>query len=547
MIFPLNVVLLIFNPIWASLLALVALTLLLGWTGLWARYRYRILATFLALYAADTAIALPRVLFSYGLSKQPVIAQKIPLPRQLVLVDVPCGAKCHEWLISGAVEEVIFVQPRSSRERERPQAVRYIASWSIPGACPYDRQKAIDYPNYELLKTGYCPLVEPVDAPSQGIFLVREATIVLASARARTYTPTHLAKGPPGSMIQFAGVEVQNRSASGVAVLASTYSYQAPGLLGLPPLIGCWDRPDNVIWIMPPGDTGCGFWRWFTWGGDEKGSTNPNWVYDDVFGPPDRAAVPPKKPELSLPLPAEALEILANAQPFDDYLPGLRDQVLDPSNTDQALTEFVARLARRGTLEGSLIALLAANRPATLVGLSRLLNPVPANFAKSGAVLEEMEKDPKFRDEFADTVFLALAARWQTPENIDRFLKLMETSHPGWLCDRLSRFTGPDGILKARENGAMKNYREAMPPFIPLIVEKTAPQCPDATIELLQSLPPTFHPKERAKLALEFCEKLAQDEARAKNDAEQQGAQPGQPVQNPAAFRNEKTREFCRV
>jgi len=243
---------LIFHPVWATLLAVIALTWLLWWTGLWARYGYRMLATVLALYAIDTAIALPRILFSYGLSDRPVIVQKIALPRQLVLVDVPCGAKCHEWLISGAVEEVISVQPRFSVQNERPQAARYLPGWSIPGACPDQRRKAIDYPNYELLKTGYCPLVEPVEVPSQGIFLVRESMIVQASQRARTYTPTYLTKGPPGATIRFAGVEVQDRSASGVAVLASTYAYQAPGLVGLPPLVGCWNRPDNVIWIMPP-------------------------------------------------------------------------------------------------------------------------------------------------------------------------------------------------------------------------------------------------------------------------------------------------------
>ena len=67
-----------------------------------------------------------------------------------------------------------------------------------------------------------------------------------------------------------------------------------------------------------------------------------------------------------------------------------------------------------------------------------------------------MEKDPKFRDEFADTVFLALAARWQTPENIDRFLKLMETSHPGWLCDQLSRHKGSAELPRILANDLVK-------------------------------------------------------------------------------------------
>jgi hypothetical protein len=293
---PLYVWLVILNPIWATLLTLVALSVLLWWTG-WVRYRYRILATLVALYAIDAAIALPRILFSYGLPNHPVVAQKVPLPRQLVLINIPCSAKCHALLISGAIEEVVFVGRRPfDGGRGEPQAVRYRAGWSIPGVCPPERQRVVlEGTSYDLLKTGYCPMVEPADVPTQGIFLIREATNVLASERARAFTPTYLAKGPPGPTVEFAGIEVQERSAAGVTLLASTYSYSAPGILGLPPLIGCWDRPDNVIWIMPAGDTGCGFWRRFTWGGDAKGSADPKWIYDDVFGPPDRPVVPPKK------------------------------------------------------------------------------------------------------------------------------------------------------------------------------------------------------------------------------------------------------------
>jgi hypothetical protein len=290
--------LIVLNPIWATAIALVALILLLWWTGLWAHYRYWILATLLGLYAIDAAIALPRVLFSHSLPAHPTVSQKIPLPRQFVLVNIPCGGKCHELLISGAVEEVVYVEAHHPGT-VRPQAVRYRASWSIPDVCPPERQRAaLDYTSYHLLKTGYCPLVEPVEVPTQGIFLAREASIVRASERARTFTPAYLVKGPPGSTIEFAGVEVQERSASGVIVLASTYSYEAPGILGLPPLIGCWNRPDNVIWILPAGDTGCGFWRWFTWGGDRNSSADPKWIYDDVFGPPDRPVVPPKRAAL---------------------------------------------------------------------------------------------------------------------------------------------------------------------------------------------------------------------------------------------------------
>jgi hypothetical protein len=297
---PLYVWLVILNPIWATALALIALIWLLSWTGLWARHRYRILAALIALYAIDAAIALPRILFSYGLPSRPVVAQKVPLPRQLVLINIPCWAKCHELLISGAIEEIVFVETRRTDSgKEQPEAVRYRAGWSIPGTCPRDRKKAIYFADDALLKTGYCPVVEPVDVPSQGIFLIRESTLALASQRARTFTAVYLTKSPPGAVIEYVGIEVQNRKGSGVTVLASTYKYAAPGLLGLPPLLGCWARPDNVIWIMPPGDTGCGLWRWFTEGGDEQLSSDLKRryeeVFEDVFGPPDRPIVSPKK------------------------------------------------------------------------------------------------------------------------------------------------------------------------------------------------------------------------------------------------------------
>src|SRR5689334_15916446 len=88
--FPVYLVLLILNPIWITALALITLVLLLSWTGSWARYSCRILATLIAAYAIDSAIALPRVLFSFSLPKHPVVNQKIPLPRQLALVNIPC-------------------------------------------------------------------------------------------------------------------------------------------------------------------------------------------------------------------------------------------------------------------------------------------------------------------------------------------------------------------------------------------------------------------------------------------------------------------------
>ena len=53
--------LIVFYPILVTLLAFIALVLLLRWTGLWARYKYQILLALLAAYAVDAAFALPRI------------------------------------------------------------------------------------------------------------------------------------------------------------------------------------------------------------------------------------------------------------------------------------------------------------------------------------------------------------------------------------------------------------------------------------------------------------------------------------------------------
>ncbi len=449
----------LFNPILVTLLVLAVLVPCFIWTGLWARYRKPILLALLAAYVIDAGFALPRILFAHGLSKGPVIAQQIPLPRRLVLVDVPCDTKCHDLLITGTVDEIIFVTPHYPRYADLTTAIRYQAGWALPGTCPREREQANSLPSLAQRQSGYCPLVEPVEIPKHGIFLVHEGMVVTAEQSARAYTPPNLLKAPPGPVIQFSGMEVQNRTAGGITVLASAYRYEAPGLLGLPPLIGCWGRPDNVIWIMPPGDTGCGLWRWFTWGGDDRASRDPKWIFEQAFGPPDHPLVPPERAELPPATPAQALEILSKvwSTDIDFHLQRLRNALLDPANPDQALADLFVRRARRGEpMEGSLIALLGANRPAALAGLSSRLDRMPSVFARSGAVLDEMERNARFRDDFADTMFLFLESRWETPDDINRFLKLMETSHPGWLCDQLSRHKGSVELSRILANDVVK-------------------------------------------------------------------------------------------
>lgn len=238
-------------------------------------------------------------------------------------------------------------------------------------------------------------------------------------------------------------------------MLASAYRYEAPGLLGLPPLIGCWDRPDNVLWIMPPGDTGCGLWRWFTWGGDDRAVNDEKWIFDQAFSPLDRAVRAPRLADLLPATPAQALEILSRGD-IEFYLPRLRGTLLDPANSDDALTNLMVRITRRGILDGALIALLAANRPAALANLSDRLVFFPKVFTNPGPVLDEMEQNAKFRDDFAEAMFLFLKARWESSDNIGRFLGLMEISHPGWLCDQLARHKGSADLSSILENDVVK-------------------------------------------------------------------------------------------
>ena len=88
----------------------------------------------LAAYAIDAAFALPRTLFSYSLPNEPVIAQHPPLPRRIVMVGMPCYARCHDWLISGAVEEIVAVKPASvSRSWTRTKPT---SSVRVPGSAP---------------------------------------------------------------------------------------------------------------------------------------------------------------------------------------------------------------------------------------------------------------------------------------------------------------------------------------------------------------------------------------------------------------------------
>ncbi len=216
----------------------------------------------------------------------PVINRKVQLPATLVLVNADCRKECHARLLAGQLKEVILVETHPRFYTAALPTRRYRAGWTLPGDCPPERVQAVHLSVEPLVKEGFCPVVEPVELPTEGVFIVYEAFGVTPDQKAAPFGPgpKYLTDAPPGKIIHFSAVEVQIRAQQHVEVIAANRKYEAPGLIGLPPLVGCWGRPDNIFWIMPPGDTGCGLWRWFTWGGDQSWHNDEvEWVYTEVF------------------------------------------------------------------------------------------------------------------------------------------------------------------------------------------------------------------------------------------------------------------------
>lgn len=289
---PFYVWLVVLHPVPLTLIVLGLAAWLLARTGLWAKYKWVMLGGACALYAIDAAFALPRIAYSWRIPDHTVIERKIPLPKSLVLVHTGCQTPCQHLLASGQLDEVILIERDSNKPRDDHPPVRYRAGWGEPNACPRERRLGHGMISDELLRRGFCPLIEPAEVPADGIFVVQESFLVTANERAASFTSRYMTSTPPGKTIEFFAHEVQRRANGAIEIVASRRLYSAPGLIGLPPLIGCWARPDNIIWIMPPGDTGCGLWRWFTWGGDQQWSQrDASWVFENVFIAPD---MPPK-------------------------------------------------------------------------------------------------------------------------------------------------------------------------------------------------------------------------------------------------------------
>jgi hypothetical protein len=260
------------HPVWLTVLLAVLTVWFVVRLRLWHRHRRIIVILLLgtcAIYVVDTAIALPRIMYAWRIPAQAVIHRTIELPTSLVLVNAACDKECHSRLLAGELEEVILVETSWRGRTPRPPQ-RYRVGWSRPGTCPQEREDAISDAARSLVPNGFCPLVEPAEIPTEGTFVVNESFVLSANKKAIRFIPTYLTDAPPAKAIELKAVEVQRRTRAGIEVIATRRYYQAPGLIGLPPLVGCWERPDNIVWVMPAGDTGCGFWRWFTWGGDSR-------------------------------------------------------------------------------------------------------------------------------------------------------------------------------------------------------------------------------------------------------------------------------------
>jgi hypothetical protein len=134
----------IFHPVPLTILIAVASAAIVVRKKILLRYPRAVVAVFgaaIALYLVDLATTLPRITYARNSPTQPIISQALPLPNRLTLVNLGCGKECHSLLLSGALDDVVLIS--SSDGSESKSARRYRVGWSVPGACPRDREFAI--------------------------------------------------------------------------------------------------------------------------------------------------------------------------------------------------------------------------------------------------------------------------------------------------------------------------------------------------------------------------------------------------------------------
>jgi len=152
------------------------------------------------------------------------------LPPTLVLVNADCRKECHARLLSGQLDDVILVETHPRFYSAAQPARRYRTGWSIPGECPPERLQAVHWSVEQLTKEGFCPVVEAIELPTEGVFVVQEGFGVTAHEKAAPFVPgpQYLTEGPPGKIITFRAVEVQLRAQQQVEVIAARRTYEAP-------------------------------------------------------------------------------------------------------------------------------------------------------------------------------------------------------------------------------------------------------------------------------------------------------------------------------
>jgi hypothetical protein len=245
-------------------------------------------AAVVAAYAVvDTAFAYRRVQYGKLLPDHPVVRTTTSIPSSITLVAVSCQEKCLDRLVAGVHREVFLVRRTASLTAER-----FTVRRSAPNDCPKESQNKLERqwltaPVLALQSHGICPVIETVAVPQSGIFIVQESMRVGVKESAAEFKPLFSTAELPGPVSYYSAIEVQNRSEKGVELLGRIEAYEAPGYLGFPPMVGCWERPDNIVAVLPPGEPGCGLWRLTTGGGNLRGVFfDGEWVYSHVFQSP---------------------------------------------------------------------------------------------------------------------------------------------------------------------------------------------------------------------------------------------------------------------
>jgi hypothetical protein len=303
-----KVILLALNPILVSLtvyvvgwLSLREISRLMNLTPWWPAWRTALKVTAIGLVlcaTVDTAFAFRRVWYGSQIPQEPVVVTTIPTPSSIVLVNLWCKERCLERLVSGVHREVIEVKTLQFDNNTNVQigppypAMRYTITRTAPNSCPPDPGEQVERQwttpvVLSLRAKGICPQIESVVAPTDGVFIIHEAKRISVREPAVEFSLRFLTVKLPGPISYFSATEVQRRSKSGVELLGRVEAYEAPGFLGFPPLLGCWERPDNIVAIIPFGEPGCGLWRLTTHGGDQSGRHyDAEWAYSRVFQAP---------------------------------------------------------------------------------------------------------------------------------------------------------------------------------------------------------------------------------------------------------------------